>query len=190
MTGGHIFWIASRASGTLALLLSSVAVAVGLLQGLRLLRGGGGRDLRSIHEALSLGTIAAIVVHGATLLGDGFLNPSLADLTIPFVSSYQRGWTTLGIVSGWALIVLGLSYYARARIGVARWRQLHRFTALAWLVGVVHSLGEGTDAGTVWFLVATGIAVTPALALLLLRLSGGGRRPAVLPANQIREGTP
>src|SRR4051794_4066058 len=172
----HLFWITSRAAGTAALLLSSVAVCVGLLFGGKLVKGR--PDLRHLHEALSLATIVALVVHAVALLGDRFLSPSLADISIPFVSGYQRGWTTLGIVAGWALIVLGLAYYARARIGVARWRALHRFTALAWLVGLVHSLGEGTDAGTVWFLVATGVAVTPALALLLVR-----------PANHLRERT-
>jgi sulfoxide reductase heme-binding subunit YedZ len=168
MVGGHLFWITSRASGTLALLVSSIAVAVGLLQSLRVLRRRNG-ELRTLHEALSIATLAAIVFHAGVLLGDGFMKPSVADLTIPFVSSYQRGWTTLGIVSGWALIVLGLSYYARARIGVARWRQLHRFTALAWIGGLAHSLGEGTDAGEAWFLIATAIVVAPALALLLWR---------------------
>ena len=177
MTDGHLFWIASRASGTVALLLSSVAVAFGLMQGLRLVPRAG-RDLRPLHEALSLATIAAIAVHGATLLGDSYLSPNLADLTIPFVSSYQRGWTTLGIVAGWGLIALGLSYYHRARIGVALWRRLHRFTALFWLVGLAHSLGEGSDAGQAWFLVALAIAVAPPLALLLVR-----------PVNHLREGT-
>jgi sulfoxide reductase heme-binding subunit YedZ len=176
MTDGHLFWIASRASGTVALLLSSAAVALGLMQGMRLLPRAG-RDLRPLHEALSLATMAAIAVHGATLLGDSFLSPSLADLTIPFVSSYQRGWTTLGIVAGWGLIALGLSYYHRARIGVARWRRLHRFTALFWLVGLAHSLGEGTDAGAAWFLLAVAIAVAPPLVLLLVR-----------PINHLREG--
>jgi methionine sulfoxide reductase heme-binding subunit len=175
MTGGHIFWIASRASGTVALLLSSAAVAIGLTQGLRLLPRAN-RDLRPLHEVLSLATMAAIAIHGATLLGDGFLSPSIADLTLPFVSSYERVWTTLGILAGWALIALGLSYYLRARIGVARWRSVHRFTALAWLAGLVHSLGEGTDAGQAWFLLAVAVAVAPALALLLLR-----------PINQLRE---
>ena len=33
-------------------------------------------------------------VHALALLGDGFLSPSLADVTIPFVSGYQRLWTT------------------------------------------------------------------------------------------------
>ena len=174
-TGGHLFWIASRAAGIAALLLSSAAVCVGLLQGGRRLRGSG-PDLRVVHESLSIATIAALVVHALALLGDGFLKPSLADLTIPFLSSYQRAWTTLGILSGWALIVLGLSYYARARIGVARWRTIHRFTALAWLAGVVHSVGEGSDAGEAWFLISTAVAVLPALWLLALRLIGPPKR--------------
>jgi sulfoxide reductase heme-binding subunit YedZ len=176
MTSSHLFWIASRASGTLALLLSSAAVAIGVMQGMRLVPRGA-RDLRPLHEALSLATMAAIAFHAGILLGDGFLSPSVADLTIPFVSSYQRVWMTLGIVSGWALIALGLSYYVRGRIGVARWRSLHRFTALAWLGGLAHSLGEGTDAGQAWFLLAVAIAVAPALALLLVR-----------PINHLREG--
>src|SRR5947209_13608049 len=93
-------------------------------------------DVRAVHEVLSLSTIVAIVVHAAALLGDKFLHPSLADISIPFVSGYKSAWTTLGVVSGWSLIALGLSYYARRRIGVARWRMLHRFTALAWLAGL------------------------------------------------------
>ena len=74
-------------------------------------------------------------------------------------------------MAGWSLILLGLSFYARARIGQARWRSLHRFTALAWILGVVHSLGEGTDAGQTWFLAMTAIVVLPALVLLVRRVS-------------------
>jgi sulfoxide reductase heme-binding subunit YedZ len=166
----HLFWITSRAAGTAALLLSSVAVCVGLLFGGKLVKGR--PDLRHLHEALSLATIVALVVHAVALLGDNFMSPSLADISIPFVSGYQRGWTTLGIVAGWALIALGLSYYVRDRIGQQRWKKLHRFTALAWIAGIVHSLGEGTDAGATWFLVATAIPVVPALALLVVRHLG------------------
>jgi hypothetical protein len=36
----------------------------------------------------------------------------------------------------------------------------------------VHSLGEGTDAGTAWFLVATALVAIPAAALLVVRMSG------------------
>jgi sulfoxide reductase heme-binding subunit YedZ len=144
--------------------------------GRKLLKGRG-PDLRVAHEALSLATIVAIVVHAVTLLGDSFLHPSVTDIAIPFASSYQTVWTTAGIVAGWMMIILGLSFYARGRIGQQRWRKLHRFTALAWVLGLAHSLGEGTDAGQAWFLIATGVVAVPAAALLIARLLGGRPTP-------------
>jgi sulfoxide reductase heme-binding subunit YedZ len=164
----HLLWIVSRAAGTAALLLSSAAVGVGLTMGGRLVKGRG-VDLRAVHEALSLATLIAIAVHAVALLGDSFLNASVLDITLPFVSGYKEPWMSIGIVSGWGLVALGVSYYFRTRIGVARWKRLHRWTALAWVLGIAHSLGEGTDAGTTWFLALTAIAVLPALGLLVVR---------------------
>jgi methionine sulfoxide reductase heme-binding subunit len=168
----HLFWITSRAAGFAALILASLAVCVGLLMSTKLLKRRG-PDLIATHEVLSLSTIVAIVVHAGALLGDQYLHPSVADITIPFLSSYKSIWTSLGIVSGWSLILLGLSYYARRRIGAKRWGSLHRFTALAWLAGLVHALGEGTDAGQLWFLAMVGIVAIPALMLLATRIVGG-----------------
>jgi len=169
--GGHFFWMTSRAAGTAALLTSSVSVGLGLLMGGRLLKRRVA-DVRVAHEALSLATITAIVVHVTALLGDSFFHPSIADLTIPFASSYKQPWMAMGIIAGLMMVIRGLSFYARARIGQQRWRKLHRFTALAWVLGLAHSLGEGTDAGRTWFLVATAIVAIPAAVLLAGRLSG------------------
>jgi sulfoxide reductase heme-binding subunit YedZ len=167
-TAPHLYWLASRAAGITALLLSSAAVCLGLLMGGRLLRGRWG-EMRVAHEALSLATLLALAVHGLALLGDSFLHPSLGDVAIPFLSGYKTLWTSAGIVAFWAMAILGLAYYARARIGVQRWRRLHRYVALAWLLGIVHSLGEGSDAGQTWFLAMTAIAVVPPLTLLVAR---------------------
>ena len=180
--GPHLFWITSRAAGSAALVLASLAVCLGLLMSTRLLKRFGGPDLRIAHEALSLATLVAIAVHGLALVGDQFLHPSLVDISVPFASGYKTWWTTLGIVSGWSLAVLGISYYARARIGQDRWRTLHRFTALAWLMGLAHTLGEGTDAGQTWFLVMIGVVAVPALVLLLGRMSGLGQSRSPAPA--------
>jgi methionine sulfoxide reductase heme-binding subunit len=166
--GPHLYWIASRAAGSAALLLSSASVCLGLATSMRLPRGRTA-DLRVTHEALSLASIAALLVHVLTLLGDGFLHLGAAELTVPFLSGYQRLWTTAGIVGFWMLLALGLSYYVRGRVGVQRWRVLHRFTALAWVLGLAHSLGEGTDAGQAWFLAMVAIVALPALALLAAR---------------------
>jgi methionine sulfoxide reductase heme-binding subunit len=159
----HAFWITSRAAGIIALLAASLAVTVGLSRR--------GRDWRVVHESLSLATMVALAVHALSLLGDSYLKPSLADVTIPFVSSYERLWMSVGIVAGWAFVILGLSYYVRARIGVQRWRVLHRFTALAWVLGVGHALMMGTDAGAAWFELAVALVVIPAGALLVRRLT-------------------
>ena len=104
-------------------------------------------DLRVVHEALSLATLAALTAARAAAPRRQLHGPEPGRHHIPFVSGYQRFWTSMGIVAGWMLMLLGLSYYVRGRIGPARWRKLHRFTALAWVLGVVHAVGEGTDAG-------------------------------------------
>ncbi len=172
----HLFWITSRAAGTAALLLSSLSVCVGLLMGGRIVKGHRA-ELRVLHEALSLATLGALFAHGLALLGDGYLNASLANIAVPFLGSYKTLWTSTGIIAFWALLALGLSYYARGRIGVARWRKLHRFTALAWVLGLVHSLGEGTDAGQIWFLAMLAAVALPALGLLVNRLLGSAPVP-------------
>ncbi len=187
--GPHIYWLLSRAAGSAALLLASASVCAGLASSMRLPKGRAA-DLRVLHEALSLATIAALLVHVTALLGDGFLRLSPAELTVPFLSGYETVWTSAGIVALWMLLALGLSYYARARIGVRRWRVLHRFTALAWVLGLAHSLGEGTDAGQAWFLAMVAIVALPALALLAIRVlrAGTARSAAELRAEAHRLG--
>ena len=164
----HLFWITSRAAGAAALILASAAVAAGLMLSAK--RPATSKsDLRAIHEALSLTTLAMVVLHGLALLGDSYLHPGLAGIAVPFAGTYRPLWTGLGIVAGYGLAALGLTYYARDRIGAARWRKVHRLTALFWALAIAHTLGAGSDAAQPWFLLAAGIVVVPAAALLALR---------------------
>jgi hypothetical protein len=49
----------------------------------------------------------------------------------------------------------------------------------------VHALGEGTDAGQVWFLAMLAVVAVPALALLACRIAGiGARRRATPPESR------
>ena len=177
--GPHLFWITSRAAGVAALVLSSASVGAGLLiSGRGSPRKGLGGDAKALHEALSMATLVAISVHGAALLGDGFMRPTVLDISIPFTGAYRPIWTGIGITAGWALAALGLSYYARGWVGQSRWRSLHRFTALFWVLGVIHSIGSGTDAEQPWFLLVLVLSVAPAAILLVGRLTqGGSERP-------------
>jgi sulfoxide reductase heme-binding subunit YedZ len=119
-----------------------------------------------------LATLVALAVHVLSLLADSFFHPTILDVTVQFVSGYKQPWMSIGIVSGWGLAILGLTYYARDRIGQDRWRRLHRWTALAWLGGLVHAVGEGSDNGRVWFLAMTAVVAVPALVLLVQSFSG------------------
>jgi len=164
----HLFWITSRAAGGAALILAGAAVAVGLMIGAK--RPGSNKgDLRAIHEALSLTTLAMVALHGLSLLADSYLAPGLSGIAVPFAGTYRPFWTGLGIISGYGLAVLGLSYYLRDRIGAARWRKVHRVTALFWVLAIVHTIGAGSDAWQLWFLAASGAVIVPAAVLLTLR---------------------
>jgi hypothetical protein len=126
---------------------------------------------------------AAIAVHGLALLGDGFLHPGVSGIAVPFAGSYRPLWTGIGIIGGYGLAALGLSYYARRQIGSGRWRALHRFTVIFWLAAVVHSLAGGSDSGQAWFLAIGLLAVAPAAGLVLAWFadSAAGRRAIDLP---------
>jgi methionine sulfoxide reductase heme-binding subunit len=167
----HLFWITSRAAGGAGLLMSSASVFLGLMMSSSR-RSPNRRDLRTLHEALSLTALAMVGLHGAALLGDSYLSPGITGIAIPFAGSYRPLWTGIGILAGYGLAALGLSYYLRDRIGTSRWKRIHRLTALFWIAAIAHTLGAGSDATRAWFLALVAGFVLPTAALLVLRWVG------------------
>jgi len=148
----HGWWLASRASGLVALVLVTISVGIGLAMAGKVMRRPGlSRKLMAIHEHTALAGIVAIAVHGITLLGDPWLNPGVGGIAVPFSMSFRPLFTGLGILGGYLAALLGLSYYFRRRIGAKLWRKAHRATVVVYLLGLVHAFGAGTDASTVWF---------------------------------------
>jgi len=181
----HFFWLASRALGVVAMLLVTAAVACGLLLSGRLAqRPGASAWLKTAHEALTLTSLGAIAAHGLLLLGDPYLHPGITGIALPFALPSQSAWTGVGIIGGWLAAILGLSYYVRRWIGVATWRWLHRWTLLAYVMCLGHSIGSGTDASSPWMLVLLGATTLPVIVIGAMRLRGvldrraGDRVPA------------
>jgi len=175
----YLPWLVGRASGIIALGLVTVAVLLGLTMSTKLLRKPGiGRTLMRLHEHIALAGLGAIVVHGLALVADPWLRPGVSGVTIPFTMAYRPAFTGLGIVAGYLAALLGLSFYARRRIGVKLWRKLHRATALVWVLGVVHTLGAGSDAATQWLRAFTLLPAVPIVYLLVRRLFPGPRPSA------------
>ena len=165
----YSWWLASRASGLVALALITLSVGVGLaMAGKAFRKPGLPRKLMALHEHAALGGLIAIAVHGITLLGDRWLHPGPAGIAVPFVMDYRPVYTGLGIVAGYLAAALGLSFYARKRIGAKLWRRLHRATIAVYLLAVVHTLGAGSDVA--WVRPAMVISGAPILYLLTLRM--------------------
>jgi sulfoxide reductase heme-binding subunit YedZ len=148
----HGWWLASRASGLLALVLITVSVGLGLAMAGKVMRRPGlSKKLLAIHEQTALAGLIAIAVHGIALLGDPWLHPGVTGIAVPFAMSFKTAFTGLGIIGGYLAALLGLSYYVRKRVGARLWRKAHRATVLVYVLGLVHALGAGTDATAVWF---------------------------------------
>jgi len=148
----HGWWLASRASGLVALVLVTVSVFLGLTMAGKVMRRPGlSKKLLAVHEQTALAGLVAIAVHGIALLGDPWLHPGVAGVAVPFTLGFKTVFTGLGIIGGYLAALLGLSYYVRRRIGARLWRKAHRATVLVWVLGLVHALGAGSDASAVWF---------------------------------------
>jgi len=162
------WWLASRASGVVALVLVTFSVGIGLAMASKVMRGPGlSRKLMALHEHTALLGLIAIAVHGITLLGDSWLKPGVAGVTVPFVIDYKPFFTGLGIIGGYLAVLLGLSFYLRQRIGAKLWRKAHRATVAVWLLGLVHAIGAGSDTTAIWFRWWV-IATTPLIGGLLV----------------------
>ena len=170
--GEYGWWLASRAAGVTALVCITVAVGLGLALGGKVAskRPGLPRVLMAVHEHAALAGLIAIAVHGITLLGDGWLKAGLADIAIPFASDVKPFYVGVGVLGGHLAAILGLSFYARKRIGTKLWRKAHRATVIVYVLSVVHTLGAGTDANEPWlqmFMLVTG---APILFLFTMRV--------------------
>jgi sulfoxide reductase heme-binding subunit YedZ len=162
------WWLASRASGMVALALMGCSVALGLAMAAKAFRAPGvPRKLLAIHEHTAVASLVAIAVHGITLLGDRWLHPGPLGITVPFLMEYRPFYTGLGVIAGYLAAILGLTFYVRQRLGTKRWRKAHRLTPLVYLLGVGHALGAGSDPR--WVAVLLVASATPVLYLGVLR---------------------
>ena len=185
----YVWWLAARSAGIVAFVLIAAAVTLGLFLSANISRRPGlKRDLVKIHQQIALAALATIAAHGVLLLGDKWLKPGIPGITIPFTLAYRPLWTGLGILAGYLALALGPTFYLRRRIGARRWRLVHRATVLVYALGVLHSVGSGTDGASPWFttiVIATAIPIT---GLLIIRLRP--KRAPPVPSRRPRPSTP
>jgi len=149
----HKFWSFPilQATGIAALIWAYAGVSLGLLESgrtvswLPLTRP----QLDRLHRQISLLVLALMTVHVVATAFDA-MGDSWKTITIPWQWANQ-GWPqavtgyTTGIIAFYLAFILGPTYYLRKRIGVARWRFLHRFSVVVYILSFWHTLILGLD---------------------------------------------
>jgi DMSO/TMAO reductase YedYZ heme-binding membrane subunit len=72
----------------------------------------------------------------------------------------------------------------RRWIGVKVWRWLHRWTLAVYGLGIVHTLGSGTDATSAWLIALLALTAAPVAVVATLR------RPWTTTPSRTRSTTP
>ena len=185
-TGGSAYWYLTRSTGAVALLLLTIALALGVVDVRRWSTPRWPRFVvDSLHRNVALLAMIFLVLHILTSVLDSFASISLLDAVVPFAGSYRPLWLGLGAVAFDLLIAVTLTSMLRQRFGHASWRAIHWLTYASWPIALLHCLGTGSDAASAWLLALSFFCATIVLAAVLVRAAGGwpehlARRAAAL----------
>jgi sulfoxide reductase heme-binding subunit YedZ len=178
--GPSVDWYLTRSSGAVALLLLSVAVALGVADVRRWSTPSWPRFvLDALHRNVSLLALLFLTLHILTAVLDSFAPISLLAAFVPFVSAYRPFWLGLGAVAFDLLLAVTLTSLLRARIGQAAWRATHWLVYACWPIALLHTLGTGSDVKSAWLQALNAACLALVAAAVLVRaLSGWSRESA------------
>ncbi len=160
----QIWWYLTRSSGFIAWGLSILAIMLGLALATRAL-GSNPRPawLLDLHRFVGGLTVLFLAVHLGSLVADSFVHFGVADLLVPFASSWKSGAVAWGVLAFWFLIAVELSSLMMRRLPRRTWRTIHLTSYLAAVMATVHAFTAGTDADNplvIWSVVASVAATT------------------------------
>lgn len=144
-------WYSTRASGTLALVLLTLTIALGVAQVGRVRSDRLPRFLLDgLHRHTSLLAGVFLTVHILTAVLDSFAPITLIDAFVPFVGAYRPIWLGLGATALDLLLAVALTSLIRERLGHRGWRAVHWLAYAVWPVAFLHALGTGSDIQQSW----------------------------------------
>ncbi len=187
---GPLLWFLNRGTGITLMVLLSASTALGVLALGGRVGGKGGSRLprfvsQKLHRNLALLSIVALVVHVLTAVVDTYVDIRWWQAIVPFGATYEPLWLGLGAVSLDLVLVVVITTMLRGRLGQRTWRTVHYASWGAWLSGVVHGIGIGTDlrqpsTWATWATVPTLASIGVVAAALGYRLLRGRREPVAL----------
>jgi predicted ferric reductase len=172
VTSSTPLWYTTRATGLVAMVLLTAAMAAGLLTSVRFEQRSWPRFVTlGLHRNLSLLALAFTVLHVLTTVLDSFVSIPVVDAFIPFIGTYRPFWLGLGAIAFDLMLALIVTSLVRTRMGLRSWRLVHWTAYACWPVAIVHGLGTGTDTPVRWVLALTAACVLVIIVLTLWRLA-------------------
>ena len=173
-SGGSAYWYLTRSTGAVALLLLTLAIALGVIDVGRWSTPRWPRFVvDSLHRNVSLLAMAFLALHILTSVLDSFAPISLLDAFVPFAGVYRPLWLGLGAVAFDLVIAVTVTSILRQRLGYASWRAIHWLTYASWPIALLHGLGTGSDGASTWLLVLSTFCAAVVLAAVLVRVAAG-----------------
>ena len=151
-TSPKAYWYLSRGSAFVALGLLWLSMIFGLLITDKMARSWPGAPTAfGLHEYVSLLGLAFGLFHALILLGDRYINYTLAQVLMPFGSvNYHPVWVGIGQIGLYAWAIISVSFYVRQWIGSKAWKFIHYLSFANFIIVMLHGLGAGTDATAPW----------------------------------------
>ena len=185
----QLLWYTTRAAGAVSLVLLTGVVVLGILSALRFrTTRWPGFLTTGLHRNIALVAIVFLGLHVLTAVVDPFTNLGWLTAIIPFSSYYRTFWLGLGTIAFELVLAIIATSLLREFIGHGAWRAIHWSTYAAWPVAVIHGLGTGTDAWSVWFIALTCVCVAAVGFATVYRLLTPAKDPLAVQRASFRAG--
>src|ERR1700675_2281887 len=186
----QLWWYTARAGGIVAWALLAASVVWGLFLSTRL-RPGGVRPAWMLDLHRFLGGLAVIFtgVHVGAIMLDSYTHFGLADVLVPFASTWQPNAVAWGIVSMYLLLAVELTSLTRRWMPTRIWRRIHVLSLPLFLLATVHFVAAGTDAGNPFAVSGIVICTSAVAGLLTSRIRRMRSAPPPRTRQPVRPGT-
>ncbi len=147
-----IFWYLSRGSAITAYWILWLAMAMGVIITNKMAQIWPGiPPAYEIHQYTSLLGMGFGLFHALILTGDKYMNYTVAQVLIPFISqNYRPLWVGIGQTAFYVWVLVNISFYVRKRIGKTAWRLIHFASYASFLGAMIHGIFSGTDITAPW----------------------------------------
>jgi sulfoxide reductase heme-binding subunit YedZ len=172
-----LLWYLNRGTGVVLLVLFTLSVVLGVLA-----TGRGASPLwprfvtQGLHRTLAALSLLLLAAHAVTAVVDEYVDIRWWHAVVPFGATYEPVWLGLGTLALDLVLVVAATSLARGRMPHRVWFLVHLTTYAAWMAGVVHGVGLGTDAGRSWMAAITAGCVAAVTLAVGLRLVTAGQR--------------